>query len=188
VGQNLSALSINLNILRNLLPAESDAVCYDRIRDSLTLVRETFKSIRDVMADLRPPVLDDYGLAAALRWYADQFRERTVIDTTVQAEELTERLPLHIETALFRIFQEALSNIARHAHATSVVISLLELKHRFRITIRDNGVGFDPRAEYNQEEQPRWGLMGMRERAEGIGGKLKIRSEPDKGTLVVVTT
>jgi signal transduction histidine kinase len=64
----------------------------------------------------------------------------------------------------------------------------MELKHRFRVTIRDNGVGFDPQAEYDHEGQPRWGLMGMRERAEGIGGKLKIRSQPGKGTIVVVTT
>lgn len=188
VGQNLSAISINLNILRNLLPIGSAAACYDRIRDSLALVRETFKSIRDLMADLRPPVLDDYGLPAALRWYADQFRERTGIETTVQIERLSTRLPLHAETALFRISQEALSNIARHSHATSVVISLMELKHRFRMTVRDNGVGFDPEIEYNYDREPRWGLMGMRERAEGVGGKLKIKSEPGKGTLVVVTT
>ncbi|MEN6439511.1 MAG: PAS domain S-box protein [Syntrophobacter sp.] len=185
VGQNLSTLNINLNILKTLIPAGSNPNCAERIRDSLALVRETFKSIRDVMADLRPPVLDDYGLAAAVRWYADLFRERTGIETTVQAEDFTARVPLHIETALFRIMQEALSNVARHAKATNTTVTLTEAKCQVRMKVEDNGVGFDTRAEPASRE-PRWGLMSMKERAEGIGGTLRIRSKPGKGTEVVI--
>jgi len=186
VGQNLSALNISLNILKNLLPLNSDPMCRERIRDSLALVRETSQSIRDVMSDLRPPVLDDYGLAAALRWYADIFRSRTSLDITVQAEGFSARLPLHVETAFFRIFQESLSNVARHAKATSVSVNLEELKSGVRMSVQDNGIGFDMTAEHNHDGQPRWGLMGMRERAQGIGGKLRIKSRPGKGTRVVV--
>ena len=188
VGQNLSTLNINLNILKNLLSPESDPRYNERIRDSLALVRETFKSIRDVMADLRPPVLDDYGLAAALRWYADMFRERTGIQITVQAEDFASRLPLHVESGLFRVAQEALSNVARHSKACIVAVELRYLKRKVRMVISDNGVGFDLRAESAREgREPSWGLMSMRERAEGVGGTLLIRSNRGKGTTVIVS-
>ncbi len=185
VGQNLSTLNINLNILKTLIPAESNSGCAERIQDSLALVRETFRSIRDVMADLRPPVLDDYGLAAAVRWYADLFRERTGIETAVQAEDFAGRPPLHVETSLFRILQEALSNVARHAKATNVIIGLMEAERQVWMKVEDNGIGFDIGLEPAGKE-PRWGLMSMKERAEGIGGTLQIKSQPGKGTELIV--
>jgi PAS domain S-box-containing protein len=181
VGQSLTALSINLNIVHNQLPPETATKMATRIDDSLKLVEETVERIRDVMAELRPPVLDDYGLMAALNWYGRQFSERTGIATAVEGEELMPRLPLATETALFRITQEALTNVAKHGQAKQVIISLKSEEEKFYLTIADDGIGFE-----QQQQQQQWGLINMRERAQAVGGTLNIETAPGKGTKVMV--
>ena len=181
VGQSLTALGINLNIVRSQVPAQAGAA-HARLDDSLTLVAQTTERIRDVMADLRPPVLDDYGLLAALRWHGERFSPRTGVTTIVQGEELTPRLPSSVETALFRIAQEALTNAAKHAQASQVTLTLEAVDGGARLTIADDGVGFDPPAR----RQAGWGLLTMRERAEAVGGHLRVESAPGEGTRVIV--
>jgi signal transduction histidine kinase len=185
VGQSLTALSINLNIIRSQLPADS-AQAAARLNDSLRLVEETVEHTRDVMADLRPPVLDDYGLLAALRWYAGQCSDALVVAVQVEGQELSPRLPPAVETALFRIAQEALNNVTRHAHATQANVRLEAVADTARLTIADDGVGFDPAARRPPGEPPLWGLINMRERAEAVGGRLRVESAPGQGTHVVV--
>ena len=186
VGQNLTALGINLNIVHSQLPPETVTETVTRIDDSLKLVEETVERIRDVMAELRPPVLDDYGLSAALHWYGKQFSERTGFITLLQVEELKLRLPLSTETALFRIAQEALTNVAKHAQAKNVTVRLEEFGESVHLSIADDGIGFDSEAHQQTEAKLEWGLINMRERAQAIGGQLSVETAPGKGTQIIV--
>jgi two-component system sensor histidine kinase UhpB len=138
------------------------------------------------MADLRPPVLEDYGLLAALRWYGNLFSSRNQISTTVQGEEPDPRMGIDIEIVLFRITQEALTNIAKHAKASNVTMNFDIKDGRQRLVITDDGVGFDTGELYNYKEQTSWGMVTMFERAQSIGGSLFIESHPGGGTKIVV--
>jgi signal transduction histidine kinase len=186
VGQNLTALNINLSILRSQLPAQVLEKAGSRLSDSVQLVEETTERIRDVMADLRPEVLDDYGLAAALRWYGERFSERTGIATTVQGTEPSPRMPEMVESAFFRIAQEALTNVAKHAGGKQVSVEFEEGDETFRLTIADDGRGFDPEALGGSEKKKGWGFLTMQERAQAVGGKLHVESNSGKGTRVTV--
>ena len=143
-------------------------------------------SIRDLMANLRPPVLDDYGLLAALRWYGEQVTARTGLPVEVWGQEQMPRLSFVAETALFRIAQEALTNVGKHARATHVTVTLEEVPEGLRLTVADDGSGFDPAALPQRRERSGWGLITMRERAEALGGRLRVDSRPGEGTRIVV--
>ncbi|MFZ1991603.1 MAG: ATP-binding protein, partial [Alphaproteobacteria bacterium] len=150
-------LSLNLSIIQSQLSPESITKISSRIEDSQKLLEETIERIRDVMAELRPPVLDDYGLMATLRWYGERFSKQTNMATIIQGEELTPRLPAPVEIILFRIAQEALTNVAKHAHAKTVTVRLEELEDSVRLTIADDGVGFDHQTHHQQGAKPEWG-------------------------------
>ena len=187
VGQKLTALSINLNIVKGqLLPGQAAPIGH-RLDDALRLVEETTESIRDVMAELRPAVLDDFGLAAVLRWYAGQFTERTGVATSVVEQGTGRRLSPAAEHALFRMAQNALTNVAKHARADKAVVTLCTTPRATRLCIADNGIGFDPMALRQPALDHGWGLMIMRERAAAIGAELTIESAPGHGAKVVVT-
>jgi PAS domain S-box-containing protein len=186
IGQALAALGITLNLIRNQLSTSLGPQAVARLDDSLKLVEEMTICIRDLMAELRPPVLDDYGLLAALRWYGEQVSDRTGVIMVLKGEELTPRLPLEVEATLFRIAQEALANVVRHAQANRVTLTLEEVTGGARLTIADDGRGFDLNALSQLKERPGWGLITMRERAEAVGGKLDVESAPKKGTRVIV--
>jgi signal transduction histidine kinase len=186
VGQKLAAISINLNIVKGQLLPDQARQIGPRLDDSLKLVEETTESIRDVLAELRPAVLDDFGLAAVLRWYADQFAQRTGVATSVVEEGSGRRLPPTAEHALFRMAQNALANVAKHAHADTAVLTLRTAPHATCLSVADDGKGFDPQAVQPALDHG-WGLMIMRERAAAIGARLSIESAPGQGTRVVVT-
>ena len=186
VGQKLTAISINLNILKGELPPELATRIGLRLDDSLKLVEETTESIRDVMAELRPAVLDDFGLAAVLRWYADQFTQRTGVATSLVELGPARRLSPTAEHALFRMTQNALANVAKHARADTAIVTLRTDSRVTCLTIADDGQGFDPAAAQPAMDHG-WGLMIMRERAAAIGAKLGIESAPGHGTSVVIT-
>lgn len=186
VGQNLTALGINLNMLRvglsDVLTAEIDS----RLNDSLNLLEETVTKIRDVMTDLRPSVLDDYGLMAAIRWYGEQFSNRTGVEIVVEGREFEPRLSPEVEITLFRIVQELLTNVAKHSMASRVTVGLVEEAEKVTLTIADNGIGFDPLISDRSPGESGWGLLNTRERAESIGGKLVVESKPGQGTRVEI--
>jgi two-component system sensor histidine kinase UhpB len=184
VGQNLTALGINLNILLAQLP-EDQEMAQARLRDSLALIEETIEQTRDVMVNLRPPVLEDYGLAAALRWYAEQFTARTQLPVTVTGEQLTPRLAPHLQDALFRIAQEAMNNAAKYARAAALTISIEATPDMARLAVADDGEGFDAAAVLAKGITGHWGLQTMQERAELVGGTLRIESAPGQGTRVI---
>lgn len=185
VGQKLTALNINLNILKS--ESMPSARIGPRLQDSLKLVEETIESIRGVMTELRPPVLDDYGLGPALRWYAKQFADHTGVATAVSEHGLGRRLPLTTEDLLFRIAQEALANIAKYAGAGKATISFDTAPPVTRLTIADDGCGFDPTARTLPSSDHGWGLMIMRERAAAVGAELAIESAVGHGTRIIVT-
>ncbi|HWP94935.1 MAG TPA: sensor histidine kinase, partial [Gammaproteobacteria bacterium] len=186
IGQNLAALNINLNILRGrLVELTRDDAILSRLDDSLTLNAETIARVRDLLAELRPPVLEDYGLIAALRAFAERFTTRTGIEVTVEGRELVPRPSPAVEAALYRIAQEALTNTAKHARARSARVSVDYLPV-LRLTISDDGIGFAAHA-MEAGTGAHWGLRNMRERALAVGGELAIESAPGAGTRVTVT-
>ncbi|MEJ2154486.1 MAG: response regulator [Desulfobacteraceae bacterium] len=185
VGQNLTALGINLNVVLNQLSDMSRGKVEARLHDSLRIASETAVSIRDVMAALRPQVLDDYGLKAALQMEAERFAVRTGISTDVVGKEANPRASDGVETALFRIAQEALTNVSKHGRAKRAVVRMEQADGRMRLTIEDDGVGFDPE-KVNPGRHSGWGLVNMRERIQAHDGSLKVISSPGAGTRIEV--
>jgi two-component system sensor histidine kinase UhpB len=183
VGQNLTALGINLNIIQMQMPEDVSSSVRYHLEDSLSLVELTAERIRDVMADLRPPVLDDYGLVAALRWYGEKISRRIDIHITVEGDEPDPRMNARVENALFRITQEALTNITKHAQASHVKISVDLVGDTLHLSVSDDGIGFDSQ---NQSGSQGWGLLSITERAEAVGGQAWIVSSPNQGTTVTV--
>jgi PAS domain S-box-containing protein len=186
VGQNLTALGINLNIIQMQMPENMSTSVHFHLDDSLSLVELTAEHIRDVMADLRPPVLDDYGLVAALRWYAEKVSRRIDIPITVEGEEPDPRMNTRIENALFRIAQEALTNVTKHAQASQVKISVDMVGNILRLSVSDDGIGFDPQHLSEIGDSQGWGLLSITERAEAVRGQVQIISSPNQGTTVTV--
>jgi signal transduction histidine kinase len=183
VGQNLTALSITLNLLPVLLPKPALGRVQTQLDVAQQLLEETSQQIRDVMSELRPPELDDYGLVAALRWYTGQLTNRTGIEVVIEADEQMPSLPGMWEISLFRIAQEALTNVVKHAQASQTVISLQTTPAQTQMRISDNGVGFDVHAISQPQH---WGILNMRERVQLLGGELIIESTPGRGTCLTV--
>lgn len=186
VGQILSALGFNLNVIRNSLVPENGDRAIKVVEDSLTLVSETVRRTRDIMAELHSPVLDDYGLLAALRWNAEQFVLHSEMEITVDGDPSIPRLPANIESALYKITQEILLNATKHAQAHEVSVYLSADEDRFRLLIEDNGIGFDPEMFYSSDQKPSWGLLSIQERTKAIGGKVMIDAAPGRGTKITV--
>ncbi|OGW33089.1 MAG: hypothetical protein A2X59_08985 [Nitrospirae bacterium GWC2_42_7] len=188
IGRDLAVLSINLNIVSEKLPDKVRKKVGEHIKESVRLVEETAEYIRDIMAELRPPLLDEYGLVSATNWYAEKFFKQTGISVKVQAPKMISRMSIDVETAFFRIAQEALTNAAKHAQADSLIINIEMTNRIFRMTITDNGKGFSLQDTTESKKQSGWGLINMQERAEAIGGQFKINSSPGKGTQIIVET
>ncbi len=186
VGQDLGLLNINLNIVQNGLPPEVDPALRTRLEDSLALIEQVAAQVYDVMAELRSPVLDDYGLVAALKWYGAHFSTRTGIPVRVRGVEDGPRFSLATESALFRIAQEALTNVAKHAQASQVTVTVEQEADRVRLCIADDGVGFDPTVPALPQNGQGWGIISMTERAEAIGGRCTIQTGTNRGTQVTV--
>lgn len=184
VGQNLTALSINLNILGSQTPARQRRD--PRIDDCLALLNDMTDSIRNVMGQLRPALLDEYGLLAALREYSAGFSRRFGIDVEVQGGGSGTGLSPAFETAVFRIAQEALNNVAKHAHARRASVTMTHDKGVMRMVVSDDGEGFMVGEKSASGVRRGWGLTTMAERAEAIGGFCRVESLPGHGTKVTV--
>jgi signal transduction histidine kinase len=183
VGQSLSALNINLIIMRDQLLPDSLERVGSRLGDSMHLVAETITLVRDVMSNLRPAVLDDYGLEAALQSYLDEYKFRYGIQVILEkSAQPIPRLGPSIEMTFLRIAQEALMNIARHANASQATISLWQEGDSVCMTVQDNGSGIMSWQAANRPGSH--GLTIMRERAEAFGGNLKVDSVPGRGTTI----
>ena len=154
-----------------------------RLDDSMHLVAEAIALVRNVMTDLRPAVLDDYGLEAALQSYIDEYKSRYDVKVRLDAaDQPIPRLGPSIEMTLLRIGQEALTNIARHAQAGQVNLSLRLVDHSIHLTVQDDGIGIESMQGLKHPNSH--GLKIMRERAEAFGGSVNIESAPGKGTKI----
>ena len=186
VGQTLAALNINLMIMNGQILEDSKERIGSRMSDSMHLVAEAIALVRNVMTDLRPAVLDDYGLEAALQSYIDEYKSRYGIKVVLDPpDQPIPRLGPSLEMTLLRITQEALFNIARHAQADSVNVSLRLQDNAVHLMVQDNGVGIQSWQEANRPGSH--GLTIMRERADAFGGSLNVGSVPGKGTKVEVS-
>jgi PAS domain S-box-containing protein len=181
VGQNLTALNLNFAVIQGALPREAADGVRDRLDDSLLLIAESMTHVRDVMADLRPPLLEEFGLGTALRWYGTQVQGRTGLTVEIDAEEGGPRYPAGVETVFFRVAQEAVVNAMRHARARRVRVTLSPDGTGLRLSVADDGVGFRP---FEAAASAGLGLRLMRERAQLVGATFDIASIPGDGTTI----
>lgn len=190
IGQNLSALNLGLNLsLAQLAAAPSPATVEptrQRIRDALALVEQTTEMVRGVMEELHPALLEQYGLAAALRWYGEEFERRLGIALRLTGGEAFPRLRGKVEMALFRIAQEALTNVAKHAGTATAYLHLQRTAGGVELRIVDEGVGINPERVAGSAIGSGWGLAIMAERAHSIGGEIRIENNVDRGTAIAV--
>jgi len=183
VGQSLTVIGMGVETLRGLLSGAVPKKAEVTFDEMSRLLKETMGSVRAVMSDLRPPLLDDYGLYAAIEWHARQMATRTGLRVDVGGAKLEPRPPAEVEVALFRIAQEALTNVAKHADASRATLSLLSESGRVRLVIEDDGRGIVPAV--NDSEEIGWGMAVMRERAAAVGGSMRVESR-SRGTRIVV--
>jgi signal transduction histidine kinase len=175
LGQSLFALILDLKAIRSELSPASSA----RVPESVRAIKEMIKQVQTLAFDLRPSTLDNFGLVGALQRLVSRHGERTGVRASFTATPTDARAPVEIETACFRIVQEALSNVARHARARHVEVMLTAQDVTLEVTVRDDGVGFDV-----ERGRTGMGLVGMGERAELAGGRLDIESVPGAGTTL----
>ncbi len=186
-GQKLLALGMGLAAVDTQLTAGDAARATSMVRNLRELNDLSVSELRNIMADLRPAQLDDLGLVPALRWYIQQYQTRQPgLSAVLLADRTLPRLPAQHETVLFRIAQEALTNVARHAQATEVTVTLSRTGDGIWLEISDNGQGFDTSAPPRHEPHSGLGLVGMRERVALVRGELLVESEPGHGTRIVV--
>lgn len=180
LGQRLTALKMDLSSLR---AGVSEQGYGPRIDTMLQMLDDTVASVRRIAADLRPLMLDDLGLNAAIRWLVRDAAKRMGIEITVQLGEGDPPLGRSASIAVYRMVQEALTNVARHARATEVQIRMQQRKDEVVLSVRDNGVGF-PKLPAQREGS--FGLMGIRERAYMLGGHLEVDNPPGGGGRITV--
>lgn len=147
----------------------------------LEMVNEAIRTIRRIITSLRPGILDDLGLEAAIEWQAKEFEQRTGITCTLETNIDKEKLTPNINTTVFRIFQETLNNIVKHAKATSITANLYEKNNALILEIIDNGIGISDERKNNKTS---FGLLGMKERAAMLHGDIQIIKMPLNGTSV----
>jgi signal transduction histidine kinase len=186
IGQNLTAIKHQLAMLQAQLRAASDAGA-ERVGACIDLCAQTLEDTRQLSRLLRPQVLDDLGLGAALHWLARTLEGSGRLHVAVHLEEVPALDP-EIQTLLFRVTQEALANVVKHANASDALVRLSTRGGRVSLTVWDNGSGFDVAAAEAGARQGRGaGLAGMRERLALYGGALRIDSEPDSGTWLRIS-
>jgi PAS domain S-box-containing protein len=182
LGQALTALRMDTSWLSKKLPGDQESLV-EKTQSMIKMINDTIHTVKKISSKLRPSVLDHFGLAAAIEWQAKEFQTRSGIHckVTVDPEEIS--LDKNCSTAIFRILQEALTNVARHAGATKVKISLKQNSDRIILTISDNGKGITK----EQTSKPKsYGLMGVRERINSLKGDITIDGTPNKGTKIKV--
>ena len=187
LGQLLTGIKLELRMVENNLTGRGDRALnpvIDRLVETTGLVETTIASVQRISAGLRPAALDDLGLSAALCEEADLFAQRTGIPCAIEIHAAGISLSPEAETSIFRIFQESLTNVARHAKARKVEAGFSSDGEVLTLKVRDDGVGMDLSV---LDDPQSLGLMGMLERAESIGGSVVVDSHPQKGTEVVLT-
>lgn len=182
VGQGLTAVQLNLQAL---LRSVDVASCHTEIQNCVEIVEVILKQVRNISLDLHPSLLDDLGLVPAIRWLVDREAQWFGFSARVNADRLKIRLPAWIELVCYRVVQEALTNVARHAQAQNVSIELWKRGSDAHLVVRDDGVGFNvPETMENVVKGSSLGLLGMRERVALVKGDIEFNSAPGEGTEI----
>jgi signal transduction histidine kinase len=179
IGQSMSALLVELGNLASVLPPENAAL-RERVQAVKRLAENNVVVLRNLSLLLRPSMLDDLGLAPALKWQAREVARRSGIKVKVDAEDVPDHLPDEYRTCIYRVVQEALHNATRHSKATHVRVTVTHEESRVRVRIQDDGVGFPARHEKGM------GILGMEERVRHLGGSFHIDSGPGQGTAIAI--
>jgi signal transduction histidine kinase len=192
-GQALTALGLGLRGVSTLLGQDEcpeSVPVIDKasgnLRSLQNMVAKSLDELQRVISDLRPSHLDDLGLPAALRWYCNDLQHRLPLQVSVEISGESRDLPAEVKTALFRVAQEALTNVVRHAEAKNARVCLDFGPQAVNLDVQDDGCGFDLE-QAEAAARPSWGLLGMQERANLLGGQLTIHSLPGTGTRVHVS-
>lgn len=183
LGQLLTAFKMDAVILKKRLGDNVSPLVLENISDMTKGVDEAIKFVRRLASDLRPRILDDLGLVAALEWFSEEFTKRYSIDVQFSSDAENYDIKPEVATGLFRIYQESLTNVARHSEATKVEARLMSRHSKLCLSVTDNGKGFDVQDSGRKKSL---GLLGMKERAAIIGGNLEIVSSPGNGTSVLI--
>jgi signal transduction histidine kinase len=184
VGQALTAIKVELSLAgRGLAANAREGAAFEEARK---LTDHGLQLVRDLSQMLHPAMLDDLGLPETVAWYLNAFSKRTGVRTELIQDRIEERLASEIETCLYRIVQEALTNVARHAEARSCRVYLQRLPRTVLLTVEDDGRGFPPRKGPAGEARRGLGLLGIEERVSGFRGSLTIETAPGKGTRLTV--
>jgi signal transduction histidine kinase len=179
-GQSLGALKLNLERMK-ARPADVGAF----LNESIDLVDHLVRQARSLALDLRPSLLDDFGLAPAVRWYVEKQAERGGLVAEILDRVARKRVPAEIETACFRVVQEAVTNVVRHAQARRVTVEITIEDAEVRLVVRDDGAGFDvTRVGRGTTLGGSFGILGMQERVALAGGRFELDSAPGRGTVV----
>jgi two-component system sensor histidine kinase UhpB len=187
MGQALTAISMNLAAIIEELPTTASPQIKERVTEAKLLADQTLEQIREISLNLRPAMLDDLGLIPTLRWYIKRYAKRSALKTELKTIGLERRLGPEVETALYRIVQEGLTNVARHAHAARISIGLKRNGSTVQATIEDDGRGFNVDEELNRKRAEYGaGLVGIRERVTLLGGEFDIQSQPGQGTRLSI--
>jgi signal transduction histidine kinase len=188
LGQTLTAIQINLAALKRETTGVLSANTRERLDETTTLANQTLDWVREMSLTLRPPMLDDLGLIPTVRWYVRQWAKRTGISAEFQVIGMVPRLHSDSETNLYRIVQESLTNITKHAAATNVCVHLKRKKDCLKLSIEDNGCGFDmTELTARAVDDMGAGLFGIRERTLLMDGRVDIKTELKTGTCITVT-
>lgn len=183
IGQRLSVLKLDLDWLENTLP-DTDKGLPARVAQMQGLLDNVITMTKSMASTLRPPLLDDFGLLAAVEWMAENFQKRTGIRCTAENQGMTSKLPEPIESAVFRVIQEALSNVERHAHASSAQIRLVLTDDQLNVMIQDDGIGMESGSE---NKAGCYGLIAMQERIFVLGGTIAIENVKPCGLAIRVS-
>jgi len=181
-GQALTAMKINVEMMEKEIP-ESTVSVRKRLADTKQLLAHTLQEIRTLAFELRPSLLDHFGVQAAIKEYSKSYSERTNIDVQVTGKNIVERFPPEIDILLYRCAQEALTNVVKHSKATNVTIEIVQEEREIHMRVKDNGNGFDVKKSFEGNKNgTSIGLFGMKERVALLKGSLKIHSERNKGS------
>lgn len=183
LGQQLTVLKMDISWLNKKIKALDQPALVEKTEQVLQMLNDTVNSVRRISADLRPGLLDDLGLAAAIEWHLIEFGKRSGTKTDFITHETTVEIPQALGTGLFRIYQESITNIARHAEATEVIVELFIEENGIAMSITDNGKGFDVSSIGHKKTL---GVLGMQERTVMMGGEFRIQRNHDKGMKVEV--
>ena len=186
-GQSLTAVGLGLSAVLNSCQRREPEQVEHRVRELMELNSTTLDELRHLIADLRPSHLDDLGLGSTLRWYTKEMQRRVPLEIQVEINGEERMLDSAVSTALFRVAQEALTNIVKYAQIATARVRLTYAPQEVILQVEDNGVGFNAAAVPALSGRSTWGLLGMQERAELLGGTFELRSNPGAGTRVQVT-